>query len=53
MEYDQSSASSQPQEPGYGCVNKELGANERGLEQEHWFWSLVADEGALVCSEEG
>jgi len=52
MEYDQSSASSQPQEPGYGCVNKELGANERGLEQEHWFWSLAAGGGALICSEE-
>uniref|UniRef100_K3ZGC5 Uncharacterized protein n=1 Tax=Setaria italica TaxID=4555 RepID=K3ZGC5_SETIT len=28
-------SSIQPQEPGYGCLYKKLGANVRGLEQEH------------------
>jgi hypothetical protein len=35
-------SSSQPHEPGYGSVYKELGANESiGLERNHWFWMVA------------
>lgn len=45
LEYGQSSI--QPQEPGYGCMYKELGANVRGPEQEQelWFCWLLAAAG--------
>ena len=47
-------SSSQPHEPGYGSIYKELGANESiGLEQKHWFWTVAGGGGVSDGSDAG